>query len=125
MPREGSEVTKIARAVVYELRHEGHPTRKNETCCVLAEGTGAEAMAAIGKFPRDFLPRSMLVLELENGLEITIYDALKPEVPALEEEGSDGFDYNVFWAEHRTIWDPTVELWPVLPRGQTAVVASS
>lgn len=53
--------------------------------------------------------RCLLYLELDNGLEIGIYLSLKPDVPAMDEPGSRGFDY-----KSRPNWDVKVSIWPML-----------
>ena len=100
-------VSKVRRAVLYTCKEYGIPSRCNhllEHPRDIYEGDGNNSLLqALTEFAAS-RERCALVLELENGREITLCPTLHDDYPAFGERGYD--------PRAPVKWDATVEVWP-------------
>lgn len=97
---------KVVSARIYTCKDSGIPSRDN-TCLKSPRATynADQIMGAIHDFA--YLPeRCKLVLELDNGQEISIMPILKKGVAAFYDEGFDPSK------TPKSPWDIEVEVWP-------------
>ncbi len=104
-------MTKVMTTIAYRMRDEGHPSRRNAASSeIWAQGGGDndDVMRVLGSFSTSPV-RCKLVLKLEDGTEISLYPSLKPEVPALGEDGC-----SEYWSkdpeERGPSWDMHAQL---------------
>lgn len=100
---------KIVRAFISTCKHCAFPSTNNEvqpTPLVSFDGPDhVEILKALDLFAGS-LERSMLTLELDNGLEISL-------VPSLTEESAKELEAEPYYPEFKPKWEIKVEVWPV------------